>query len=116
MVRIEVRAGALAEARGQRAVTDPMQGRAPKRTSKASECASSDARCARPKSSVELRKKLLVRYSVMHFGASFDRPAHERDYLWGSLDGDRHLIGLLLGAAHTHEEGDDGVESIRRHR
>jgi patatin-related protein len=49
-------------------------------------------------------KPKLAGFATMHFGAFFDRPGRERDYLWGRLDGSERLIGLLLGEAFTDEE------------
>jgi len=43
-------------------------------------------------------RRKLQGMSLFHFGAFFDRPGRERDYLWGRLDGAERLVGLLLDA------------------
>src|SRR5215207_1002833 len=42
-----------------------------------------------------------------HFGAFFDRPGRERDYLWGRLHGAERLIGILLGGDRFDDERAD---------
>ena len=39
-----------------------------------------------------------------HFGAFFDRPGRERDYLLGRLDGAERLIGILLSEKASDQE------------
>ena len=42
------------------------------------------------------RREKLAGMSLFHFGAFFDRPGRERDYLWGRLDAAERLVKLLL--------------------
>jgi patatin-related protein len=42
-----------------------------------------------------LPPKELKGAAVHHFGAFFDRPAREHDFLWGRLDGAEQLLGLV---------------------
>jgi patatin-related protein len=46
----------------------------------------------------EWKRKKLQGMSLFHFGAFFDRPGRERDYLWGRLDAAERLVKLLLDA------------------
>jgi patatin-related protein len=46
----------------------------------------------------EWKKKKLEGMRLFHFGAFFDRPGRERDYLWGRLDAVERLVKLLLDA------------------
>jgi patatin-related protein len=39
-----------------------------------------------------------------HFGAFFDRPGREKDYLWGRLDAAERLIGILLEPSREQDE------------
>jgi hypothetical protein len=39
---------------------------------------------------------------VHHFGAFFDRPSRERDYLWGRIDGCCQLIALTIDVLREH--------------
>ncbi|HEX6312520.1 MAG TPA: patatin-like protein [Acidimicrobiia bacterium] len=44
----------------------------------------------------EWRREKLAGMALFHFGAFFDRPGRERDYLWGRLDAAERLVKLLL--------------------
>jgi patatin-related protein len=44
------------------------------------------------------KKEKLKGMTLGHFGAFFDRPGRERDYLWGRLDAAERLVKLLLDA------------------
>ena len=43
---------------------------------------------------------------VHHFGAFFDRPSREQDYLWGRIDGCCQLITLMLDVLREHGSTD----------
>jgi hypothetical protein len=43
-------------------------------------------------------RRKLQGMTTFHFGAFFDRPGRERDYLWGRLDAAERLVKLLLDA------------------
>jgi patatin-related protein len=44
------------------------------------------------------KQEKLAGMRLFHFGAFFDRPGRERDYLWGRLDAAERLVKLLLDA------------------
>jgi patatin-related protein len=44
----------------------------------------------------------LAGMGVHHFGAFFDRPSREKDYLWGRIDGCCQLIALVIDVLHEH--------------
>jgi patatin-related protein len=45
----------------------------------------------------------LAGMGVHHFGAFFDRPSRERDYLWGRIDGCCQLIALVIDVLRERE-------------
>jgi patatin-related protein len=49
----------------------------------------------------------LAGMGVHHFGAFFDRPSRERDYLWGRIDGCCQLIALVIDV--LRERGSSGA-------
>ena len=48
------------------------------------------------------RAPKLAGMGVHHFGAFFDRPSRERDYLWGRIDGCCQLIALTIDVLREH--------------
>jgi patatin-related protein len=44
------------------------------------------------------KKEKLEGMRMFHFGAFFDRPGRERDYVWGRLDAAERLVKLLMDA------------------
>ena len=46
---------------------------------------------------------------VHHFGAFFDRPSRERDYLWGRIDGCCQLIALVIDSASASGGASGGI-------
>lgn len=61
-----------------------------------------------PHDAAQLRKAAdtpkLEGSKLHHFGAFFDRPGRERDYLWGRLDAAERMVALLMGRQHDDFE------------